>query len=104
MLEDDPHKWDPTTTPIVDSVKSASILLLSTADKKVLSEINIDSILLLLSQRDVAGTYGASDGESQCLQIANKKRYNFLYYNNPTSSYEDTKEINHLQFLRHSSL
>jgi hypothetical protein len=102
--KDDPHNWDPMITPIVDSVKSASILLTSGADKRALSEINIDSMLLLLSQRDVAGSFGALDGESVAVEIANRKRYKFLYYNNPRSSYEHTKEINHLQFLRYSSL
>ncbi len=102
--KDDPHKWDPMITPVVDSVKSVSVLLTSRTDKAILSEINMDSILLLPSQRDVAGTFGASDGESLTFEIANKKRYKFLYYNNPRSSYEHTKENNHLLFLKYSSL
>ena len=63
--------------------------------------MKIDSIWSLPSQCqiNIPKELGWTDGTIYCLEIADRKRFKFITYTNPTQYYVHLRDKNHLAFL-----
>jgi hypothetical protein len=95
--KDDYKTWDGYKNPKFDSIIVESLRPLKMTWTKYIAQLNIDSLWTFPSQSELAGSFGANDGVSYTLELADKTRYRLIHYSNP--NFHVDKDINFKKFI-----